>query len=246
MMAYRNEVFDKARQVGDQRYQANPLGIAGMDPNSAAAGRAYGQAAGGIGIGMNAMNQGLGMQWNADTANQYMNPYMSQVMDQWNKQFGDLRQGTLNDVNQQAMQSGAFGGSRHGVAEGQALADLGKAQAMQQAGLLQQGYDTSYGQFANDRNTQLQGGQAMANLGLAGAAGQSAYGTQAQQTAQNAMLARYQEEARRQGWSQQQLQAMIAAMQGAPYSQTASQTTKTPGNLFGDLAGLGLGVASFL
>lgn len=246
MMKYRNSVFQKASDVGNQAYRPNRLGVAGMDPNSAAANAAYGQAAGGIGIGMNAMNQGLGMQWNADTANQYMNPYMSQVMDQWNKQFGDLRQGTLNDINQQAMQSGAFGGSRHGVAEGQALADLGKAQAMQQAGLLQQGYDTSYGQFANDRNTQLQGGQAMANLGLSGAAGQMGYGQQAQQTAQNAQTAKWQEEMRRQGWSQQQLQAMIAAMQGAPYSQKSDQTTTTPGNLFGDILGAGLGVAAFL
>jgi len=246
MMKYRNEVFDRARQIGDQRYQRNQLGIAGMDPNSRAAAEAYRQATGGLGIGMDAMKQGLGMSWNADTAGQYMNPYQSQVMDQWNKQFGDMRQNTLNDVNQQAMQSGAFGGSRHGVAEGQALADLGKAQAMQQAGLLQSGYDTAYGQFANDRNTQLAAGQNMANLGFGGAQGLMGYGQAAQQTAQNANLAKWQEEMRRQGWSQDQLGAMIAAMQGAPYSQKASQTTKSPGNLFGDIAGVGLGALSFL
>jgi len=72
------------------------------------------------------------------------------------------------------------------------------------------------------------------------------YGQAAQQTAQNANLAKWQEEMRRQGWSQDQLGAMIAAMQGAPYSQKASQTTSSPGNLFGDILGAGLGVASFL
>ena len=93
------------------------------------------------------MQRGLGMQWNADSANQYMSPYQSQVMDQWANRFGDMRANTLNDVNQEAMQSGAFGGSRHGVMGGVALSELGKQQSLQNAQMLQQGYGDAYNQF---------------------------------------------------------------------------------------------------
>jgi hypothetical protein len=262
-MKYRNQVFDKARGVGNQQFRSNPLQVAGMDPRSTYAANQVGmnsgtadmyrQAQGGLGIGMDAMNRGLGMQWGADAAQQYMNPYQSQVMDQWNQQFGDMRQNTLNDVNQQAMQSGAFGGSRHGVAEGQALADLGKQQSMQQAQMLQQGYGDAYNQFSNDRGALMQGGQGMANLGFSGGQGlqglaqqQMQFGDANRQIAQSGNDAKREEFLRGQGWNQQQLGAMIAAMNGAPYNKKGQQVTKTPGNLFGDILGVGGLVGSFL
>lgn len=263
MMNFRESVFNKARAVGHQNFRSQPLTIAGMDPRSTYAANQVGmnsgtadmyrQAQGGLGIGMDAMQRGLGMQWGDKAANQYMNPYQSQVMDQWNQQYGDMRQNTLNDVNQEAMQSGAFGGSRHGVMGGQALADLGKQQSLQQAQMLQQGYGDAYGQFANDRNALMQGGQGMANLGFGGAQGlqglaqqQMQFGDANRQIAQMGNDAKREEFLRGQGWDQQQLGAMIAAMQGAPYSQTAKSVTKTPGNLFGDILGVaGIG-GSFL
>ena len=246
MQRYVDYAQNKAKEVAGQQYSANRLGIAGVDPNSGAANDIYKQAGGGLGIGMDAMQRGLGMQWNADSAQQYMNPYQSQVMDQWNQQFGDMRQATMNDINNQATQSGAFGGSRHGVAEGQALGDLGKQQSLQQAQMLQSGFGDAYNQFSNERNAAMQGGQGMANLGFGGAQGMMGYGQQQQQVAQARFNAQHEDELRRQGWSQQQLDALNRTMSVSPYSQSGSQTTKTPGNLFGDILGAGLGVASFL
>lgn len=261
MIKYRNEVFDRARAVGDQQFRSNPLKVAGMDPRATAAANAIGmnsgtadmyrQAQGGLGIGMDAMQRGLGMQWGADAANQYMNPFQSQVMDQWNQRFGDMRQNTLNDVNQEAMQSGAFGGSRHGVMGGTALSELGKQQSLQNAQMLQSGYNNAYDQFSNDRGALMQGGNAMANLGFGGAQGlqdlaqrQMQFGDANRQIAQAGNDAKREEFLRGQGWNQQQLGAMIAAMQGAPYSQTAKSVTKTPGSLFGDILGVaGIGGA---
>lgn len=263
MMQYRQDVFRKASEVGNQQFRSQPLTIAGMDPRSMQAANAVGmnsgtadmyrQAQGGLGIGMDAMQRGLGMQWGDKAAQQYMNPYQSQVMDQWNNRFGDMRQNTLNDVNQEAMQSGAFGGSRHGVMGGVALSELGKQQSLQNAQMLQQGYGDAYNQFANDRGMLMQGGQGMANLGFGGAQGlqglaqqQMQFGDANRQIAQSANDAKREEFLRGQGWNQQQLGAMIAAMQGAPYSTTAKTVTKTPGNLFGDILGVaGIG-GSFL
>src|SRR5690606_27342516 len=49
-------------------------------------------------------------------------------------------------TQQAATQAGAFGGSRHGVAEGVRLGELDRAQASQIAGLLHSGYQQALGQ----------------------------------------------------------------------------------------------------
>lgn len=63
----------------------------------------------------------------------FMNPYLQFA----NPLFDELRQRSLQAVNSQATGAGAFGGSRQGVAQGQALADI----ANQQAGYNVQGFN---------------------------------------------------------------------------------------------------------
>lgn len=73
----------------------------------------------------------------------FMNPYTQQVV---NTSMADLNRGrqmALNQIGADATQAGAFGGSRHGVAE--ALTNTGFAQeaAQMAAGLRSQGFNTA-------------------------------------------------------------------------------------------------------
>lgn len=69
-----------------------------------------------------------------------MNPYTSGVIDANNTQWQRINQQAVNQVNDEATKANAFGGSRHGVAEGVALSNNNLAQAGQNAGLLNQGF----------------------------------------------------------------------------------------------------------
>lgn len=91
-----------------------------------------------------------------------MNPYQSQVMDGINAQWNKTDQQSMNAVNDRATQARAFGGSRHGIATGTALANNNMNRNQQAGGLL-------YGGF-NDAMTRAGG---MAGMGY-NAAGQNA------------------------------------------------------------------------
>jgi hypothetical protein len=119
----------------------------GPDPATAAylqAQRAQGQAgantalnqAGSFFTGPETMSVG-------DQAAQFMNPYQSQVIDANNAQFDQLRGQASMGANQEAMQAGAFGGSRHGVMAGTRLAQLDQTQMQQNANLLNSGYQNA-------------------------------------------------------------------------------------------------------
>lgn len=103
---------------------------------------------------------------NAQAAQQFMNPYQNQVMDQMTKQFGVQNQMTSNQIGDQATQAGAFGGSRHGVAQGVALGENQRNQAMQTAGMLNQGFEGAMGRAGQVAGMGMQGAQMGANLGM--------------------------------------------------------------------------------
>lgn len=75
--------------------------------------------------------------------NQFMNPYTGMVTATTMQDLERQRQMQLNDIGAQASRAGAFGGSRHGVAE--ALTNQGFAQqgANTFANLNQQGFNTA-------------------------------------------------------------------------------------------------------
>ena len=53
--------------------------------------------------------------------NQFMNPYQQQVVDATIRDVGNAAQMGLNNIGAQAQRSGAYGGSRQGVMEAEAL-----------------------------------------------------------------------------------------------------------------------------
>lgn len=69
-----------------------------------------------------------------------MNPFTRQVVDRMYATAGEGRRQALNQVADRASAAGAFGGSRHGVAEGVAVGEFDNALADRAAGLLHSGF----------------------------------------------------------------------------------------------------------
>jgi hypothetical protein len=74
-----------------------------------------------------------------------MNPYLENVVGGVRGEFDHLRGQAMVGTNQDATMSGAFGGSRHGIAEATRLAELDRSQGQTIAGLLNTGYQDARG-----------------------------------------------------------------------------------------------------
>jgi hypothetical protein len=74
----------------------------------------------------------------------FMDPYQDQVIGGLGQQYDRLRSQAQMQGADQAMQAGAFGGSRHGIAQGTRLGEIDRAQGQQVGGLLSQGFGDAY------------------------------------------------------------------------------------------------------
>lgn len=125
------------------------------------------QAQGTFGAQQTAGQQGLdAMTGNTNAAQKFMNPYQQQVMDKMTEQFANQNKMTTAGINDQATQAGAFGGSRHGVAQGVALGENLRNQGMMAADMLSQGFEGAMGRAGQVANLGFGGAQAGANLGM--------------------------------------------------------------------------------
>lgn len=139
-----------------------------------------GQSLGALGRGEQAI-AGAGQMYDPSMAQGFMNPYQQQVIDEAMRQIN--RQGAISQqqLQGQATQAGAFGGSREGVMR----AELGRGLADQRnaaiVNALQQGYQSAQQQaqnaFESQQQRALQQGAGLGSLG-------STYGQQALQQAQ--------------------------------------------------------------
>jgi hypothetical protein len=144
------EIYNTARRAGNAPIPTSVTG--GLDY--------YGQATG-------AGRQGLdALTGNAEAQQQFMNPYQQQVIDRLNEQFGVQNQMTMQGVNDAATQAGAFGGSRHGIATGTALAQNAQNQGLQVAGLLNQGFEGAQNRAAQVAGLGFDAAGAGATLGM--------------------------------------------------------------------------------
>jgi hypothetical protein len=118
---------------------------------------------------MNAGNLGMGFLTGDPRSQQaFMNPYQQQVIDANNAQWANTNAATSNQINDEATKAGAFGGSRHGVAEGVALANNNQAQQQQTAGLLSNGFTNAQNTAQNVAQMGFNAAGANANLGFGG------------------------------------------------------------------------------
>ena len=127
---------DRVRNIADS-------GIAGLDT-----------AQSGVKAGMGRALQGLGFQagqFDSAAAQQYMSPYMQNVVDVQKAQaILDFDRGQAGR-DAQAIQSGAFGGSRQAIAQGLANEDLQRRLGEIQATGQQRAFEQAQQQFERDR-----------------------------------------------------------------------------------------------
>lgn len=201
-------------------------------------------------------NRALNTQnFGADQANQYMSPYMQNVVDIQKREA--KRQAGIEGTQQaaQATSSGALGGSRDAIMRAERERNLNQQMGDIQSIGSNAAYTNAQNQFNADQNRELQG------LGLAGTAAgqqfqqgmdinklQSAYGAQQQAMGQRGLDVAYGDFLNQRAYPQTQLANMAAMMRGLPIQQ--STTTGTPGSpsnlqTLGSMAQIGYGLSSF-
>jgi hypothetical protein len=146
---------------------------------------------------------------------QFMNPYMSEVVGAVQGDFDRMRERSLNAVGGDATAAGAFGGSRHGIAEGTALGEIAQREGQTLAGLRAGGWSEAL-------QAAMQQKQLSGQLGL-GASGML-HGMQ------------YEDFVRMQQDPFARFQALLGSSASTPYGTT--QETTSRGNLMSTLGGV--------
>jgi hypothetical protein len=169
--------------------------------------------------------------------NQFMNPFTSDVIGRTGMDMARQASMQQNQLGAQATRAGAFGGSRHGVAEGTMLGDYGRAFGDIASQQRMQGFNTALG--AAQQQQGIQSGLAGQGFGF----GQAINQQQSQQGAlQQAMQQALIDAAKGQfagfaGAPMQSIQLPMAAVGAANMGQQTQTETESPGFL-GTLGGL--------
>ena len=157
----------KARQDAARAFEVRQQNLAGLAPQVAGQDALQTQA-------QNLATQGVGSYQPFLTAaqgatgpqayEQFMSPYQSQVMEASLAEFDRNAQMQQQQISDQAVASGAFGGGREGVMQSEYQLGSDRNRAQLQAGLLNQGFQQS--QAAAQQQFQNQMGLASALPGL--------------------------------------------------------------------------------
>lgn len=178
----------------------------------------FGQAAGAYNTALQGPNIG-----------QFMNPYTSEVIGRTGMDMARQAQMQRGMLGAQATQARAFGGSRHGVAEGTMMGDYGRAFGDMAAQQRQQGFNTAL------NTAQQQQGMMSQLAGQGFGFGQAINQQQMMQgEQQRAMMQQLIDAAKSQyggftGAPAQSMQLPLAAVSGANMGQQSQTTTKKPG-----------------
>ena len=107
-------------------------------------------------------------QFDSAQANQYMNPFMQNVVDIQQREAQRQADIAGTSRNAGAVKAGAFGGSRQGVMDAEAARNLAIQKGDIQAQGLNQAYNQAQGQFNTEQQLAEQSSQYGAGLGLQG------------------------------------------------------------------------------
>lgn len=175
----------------------------------------------------------------------FMNPYQRMVTGQTMQDLERQRQMQMNQIGSSASQAGAFGGSRHGVAEALTNEAFARQGAQAFGNLQQQGFNTALQAAQNQQANQLAAAGQMGQLAGQGFGfGQSIAQQQAQQGAQqqalqNALIAAAQQQFQNvANYPQQALSLPLQALGMTPYGQTTTSTQTANPGLFGTLGSM--------
>lgn len=160
---------------------------------------------------------------------QFANPFQQQVINNTMRDIGGAQQQAMNQLGAQATQAGAFGGSRHGVAEAQTNQNFIKQLADTSANLNMQGFNTALGAAQNQQNIQSGLANQGFNFGQQIGQQQMQQGTMAQALNQALIDAAKGQYGGFTGAPGQALQMPIAAMGAANMGQQTQTQTYKPG-----------------
>jgi hypothetical protein len=199
----------------------------------------------------------------------YMNPFTNNVVNSALKNLDITRQRGLNQIGDQAVRTGAFGGSRQGVAEGVLNSEAARQAGDLTANLQSQNFAQAQNAATNDINRNLnaqitnqQAGLTGAGINLAGAnavgnlagQGQNSFLTGAaaalagqdaiQQNQQAQLAAAQQAYQEQQDFPIKKLQIPLQALGATPYGSSSTQNTTMSGGdpWMGILGGASTGV----
>lgn len=232
----RRAVWDRAMQAASQPYQQyGGQRVAGVDPMTMRGLNGAFDAIAGF------QNYQPGNFLSGDIS-AYQNPYQQAVISGVQGDFDRIRQSTMGMVDDAAQRAGAFGGSRHGIATGQALGDVGRAEASQLAGLRSAGFNDAAGRMLSDQDRalafeQMKLGTAgqLGNLGLAG-------GGYLRNIDQQGLDTRYSDFLDQQNWGVRNLGLLSGTLGGLPGG--SSTTQKQSGSGLGGFLGGALSLGS--
>lgn len=242
--------------------------LAPMTPNQAQAGQSIAGLQGytapnfyaATNLVANAANPLQMQQFSQNAVNQYMNPYLNDVVGSAVANINQTNAQQQQQVLGNAIQRGAFGGDRAGIAQAELARQQGLANNATIANLLGQGYSQAQQQFnqqqQTDLATQLQNRNLMTNAGLnlanLGTQGQQAalqqaqaqygYGTAQQQQQQAGLSTAYQQYLNQQAFPYQQLSYYAGLASGAAPAMGGTTTGYSPtvSNAGGVLGGLSI------
>ena len=223
--------------AGEDPLQSQAIGLAtqgigSFQPFLTSAQQAITQAGQDVGGLQQFMGTGAGT--GAGSISSFQSPFQQQVIDETLRQFDQSRAGGLQQISDNALQFGAFGGGRQGALEGQFMADTALGRAGIEAQLRAQGFADA----AARRGQAFRQQQALANQRAGLAQNQFAL-SNFQRAGQSADVANLgQLGAFRQGLDQSRLQADAQAAQTAAYEPFGRLSTYGTG-----LTGLAGGVA---
>ena len=240
----------RAENLGQRPYQGyTGQLVAGLSPSEIAAGNIVSQQI----LPTAQTITSIGQQtFTPAVAQQYMNPYESQVIKGAIGDVEDQYQQAQRALSAQAVGAGAFGGTRFGVERA-----LGTERFLDQVGdissrLRQAGFESGASRFAADRASQLQAAQAQLS-GTAGAIqGLSTLGATSRGIEQAGLAEAYRDFIERREYPVEQVRQVVGALAGAPirtYGEERSGTVGTPvgaPSIFGQIVGGAQALGSFM
>lgn len=196
-----------------------------------------------------------GGQFGAQQASDYMNPYISNVLDTTEDRMAKRFQEQQGARDADAVSKGAFGGSRAAIVTGQAQRDMNDQMAQMEAQQYAQAFNNAEGQFNADRAARLQatgmnlqGAGQLAQLDqmdnsvdLQNANSLMQTGAMQQTQDQNQLTTAYQDFVNQRDFPRQQLNFYSSILRGVPIS-AQSETTQyaAPQNPLNQMMGLGV------
>jgi hypothetical protein len=153
-------------------------GIGAYSPYLQRGSEAIGQGIGAVGTGLGTIGSAIGQTAQAGfdptSYQQFMNPFMEDVIQKQYQDIADQGQIQQNQLGAGAVRSGAFGGSRQGIAEGEIAANVLDQQARTGAQLRSAGFQQAQNLAQQQAQQQLRQAQLTGQLGqTTGALGQT-------------------------------------------------------------------------